>query len=127
MLANAAWLAAEAAAVVLAVLVLSLVASVVNPSAGAAAAAAAEDDGLSPEARAIRKKYLEAKARQEGTPDAPGAGAVAAPTAAETQAKAAAKVRHLARKHRRDCPDDATLRTRQVLCAGGLAACAGGV
>jgi hypothetical protein len=66
MLAALAWMALEAAVLVLAVLAMAMVAKVFDPSAGAAAAAAAEDDGLSQEARAIRRKYLEAKAKQVG-------------------------------------------------------------
>ena len=66
MLAAAGWLALEGVVMVMVVLALALMAKILDPSAGAAAAAAAEDDGLSPEARAIRRKYLEAKAKQVG-------------------------------------------------------------
>ena len=56
---------------------------------------------------------------QEGK-DAQGAEAKDSPTAAEAQASAARSVRHLARKHKRDYPDAAATRVRQVCGVGAL-------
>ena len=110
-------IAVEAAAFVLAVLAIALVLHALNPDAIASAASAEADAMLSPTAAAIRKAYLARKAAQEGSggmDDAPDDATEVVPGDSSTETSVARSVKHLVRKRKREFPDDATIRVRQV-------------
>ena len=67
--------------------------------------------------RCNSRKHTLLQTHAQECKDAQGAEANAPPTAAEAQASAARSVRHLARKHKRDYPDAAATRVRQVCVA----------